>query len=65
MTRSTGVVTICSVGLLGAVQSLREGLRSLGSELIIRGGATHKMVPEFAHQVDARGIIIEDEVEHR
>ncbi|KAK9836731.1 hypothetical protein WJX74_006975 [Apatococcus lobatus] len=56
----------CGVeGLLGALRSLRDGLRALGSDLIIRAGSTQKLLPEFVRQVNARQVIIEEEVEHR
>ena len=56
---------VCSVGLLGALRSLRDGLRALGSDLIIRAGSTQKLLPELARHVHARQVIIEEEVEHR
>ena len=59
------MVGLCSVGLLGALRSLRDGLRALGSDLIIRAGFTQKVLPDFIRQVNARQVVIEEEVEHR
>jgi len=52
-------------GLLGAVAALREGLRALGSDLLVRVGPPAAEVPEVARLLGAARVVAEEEVEHR
>lgn len=55
----------CTVGLLGALCSLRQNLQATGSDLVVRTGGLHSTLGELLQQLPAASIIAEEEVEHR
>ena len=52
-------------GLLGAVTALKQGLRQLGSDLVVLQGSIEQELPSLVKQLEASNLVLEEEVEYR